>query len=115
MSKITGNEPKHWHDENGNHRMPDPRRFAKAQPVMSNGKPTREMSAGPSKATICSGDPDVKAYWDHLDAHDRLKVAPGRRDEDSDKVKALFDKLEHTQRQSETLAELIEACRLAGE
>src|SRR5690606_5468044 len=27
MSQITGREPAHWHDEHGNHRMPDARKY----------------------------------------------------------------------------------------
>jgi hypothetical protein len=112
MSKITGREPKHWHDENGRHLMPDPRQFAAPQPVIRDGSPTGEMS-GNSKGNICHGDPDLAAYWDHLDEHDR--EVPERRPNDSPKVRALFDQIENGERTISTARELIRTLRQAGE
>jgi hypothetical protein len=109
MSKITGREPKHWHDENGNHRMSDPRRFAAPEPIAG----TNQMSSGASKQTICVGDPDLAAYWDHLDEHDR--AVPERRPGDSKAVKALFDQIENGERTIETARELIITLRQAGQ
>lgn len=109
MSNLTGNEPKHWHDENGNHRMPDPRKFAAPQPIEGTG----QMSSGVSKRDICVGDPDLAAYWDHLDEHDRM--IPERRNDDSPAVKALFDQLENGERAIETARELIVTLRRAGQ
>lgn len=108
MSEITGREPKHWHDENGNHRMPDPRTFAAPEPIRGTG----QMSAGVSKATVCHGDPDLAAYWDHLDEHDR--GVPERRSSDSPAIRALFDQLENGERAVETARDLIKTLRRAG-
>lgn len=96
MSLITGNEPKHWHDENGKHCMPDPRKF------------------GSPKHITCHGDADMAAYWDHLEAHDMLIEFPQRRADDSDAVKALFDKMENAEDVMRTAAKLIAALREQG-
>lgn len=32
MTRLTGDESKHWHDESGNHRMPDPARCTDLSP-----------------------------------------------------------------------------------
>lgn len=109
MSKITGREPRHWHDENGRHRMPDPRELAKPQPIAG----TTQMSNPVPKATICHGDPDLAQYWDHLDEHDR--EVPERRDDDSDAVKALFGQVENGERTIATARELIKTLREAGQ
>lgn len=109
MSKITDREPKHWHDADGNHRMPDPRRLAAPQPIAG----THEMSTPPGKAVICHGDPDLAAYWDHLDEHDR--AVPQRRPRDSAQVKALFDQAENGERVTGMAHELITVLRRAGQ
>jgi hypothetical protein len=109
MSKITGREPKHWHDENGNHRMPDPRQFAAPEPIDGTG----QMSSGSSKQSVCHGDSDLAAYWDHLDEHDR--TVPERRDNDSPAVRALFDQIENGERTVATARELITALRRSGQ
>lgn len=107
MSKITGNEPQHWHDEKGRHRMPDPRRLAEPEPIMRGGKPTGEMSVPLSRRDICHGDPDQSLYWDHLDAHDREASDPQRRDDDPADIRALFDKIEYNEAQNAIMRELI--------
>lgn len=107
MSKITGNEPKHWHDENGRHCMPDPRRLAEPLPVIRGGVATGEMSTPPSKADICHGDPDMRLYWDHLDAHDQQREIPTRRSDDSPEVSALFDVIDNSEQQIATCRRLI--------
>jgi hypothetical protein len=112
MGQITGKEPKHWHDASGRHRMPDPRRLAKPEPVVGEGgEPTGEMSVGQTKKSICAGNPDMAAYWDHLDEHDRLGVMPERREDDPPEVQALFDKIENNEAQNATMWELIAARR----
>lgn len=111
MGKITGNEPKHWHDENGRHRMPDPRRQATSQPIIRDGVATGEMSTPPGKDAICHGDPDMRAYWDHLDAHDAERKAPRRRDDDTPMVAALFEVIEGSERQIDTCRKMINALR----
>jgi hypothetical protein len=115
VGSITGKEPKHWHDQDGRHRMPDPRRLAVPQPVMRNGKFTGEMSLPPHKRDICHGDPDLKAYWDHLDEHDRLGHKPERQENDPPHLSSLFDKLESVEQQMKTLRELINVYRQAEE
>lgn len=65
----------------------------------------------PGKANICHGDPDMSAYWDHLDAHDREAADPQRRDDDPADIRALFDKIELNDAQNATMRELIAAKR----
>jgi hypothetical protein len=113
MSRLSDRDPKHWHDENGNHRMPDPRKLARPESIIQNGEIVG-TTGGQSKAIICAGDSDLAEYWDHLDEHDRQAAMPERRDDDSSAVRALFDKLEHNRRENETLIQLINDYRITG-
>ena len=76
MSKITGQEPDHWHrqDENGRwrHCMRDPRQL------------------GP-KLTYWSGD--EQAYAAHLDQHEFLDQQPQSNSDDDPLVRAVLDYL----------------------
>lgn len=107
MSKITGQEPEHWHNADGTHRMRDPRRFTLPQPIPG----TREMAPGQTRVNICYGDPDLARYWDHLDEHDRLMASPERKTDDSPAMSALLDALENSQRITRTTGELINKLR----
>lgn len=73
MARLTGGEPRHWHDRTGRHRMADPRPFAKTHGL----------------------DPDEKRYATHLDRHDELNAFPERQENDGPAVLALFDHIEH--------------------
>jgi hypothetical protein len=89
MTRITGDEPSHWHDETGRHRMPDHRKT-----------PGWKRSYGSA---------DEKAYWDHLEAHDDAPLH--RMDDDPAVVVALFDHIEAMQRTIAKSRELITAYR----
>lgn len=107
MSKITGSEPKHWHDADGKHRMPDPRKAF--GPVQIAGRPGEYSNGIPRRLW---GDPDQVRYAEHLDAHDA--VIPERRDDDSDAVRVLFNKIEADQAAIAKAGELIKGLREAG-
>lgn len=109
MTRITNTEPRHWHDADGNHRMPDPRLLATPQPVINpeTGQPTGQMSSPPSKGAICHGDPDLALYWSHLDAHDQLQTTPEPRHDDSLEIRSLFAKIASNEAQTKVLRMLI--------
>lgn len=74
MTKITEDEPGHWHcqDEHGDwrHAMPDPRRL------------------GPKRT---HWSPDEQAYAVHLDQHDFHATSPQPRHDDDPLVRATLD------------------------
>lgn len=90
MSKITGDEKRWWHDDQGRHRMPDlrgtdyPRKF---------------------------WDDDERAYHRHLDRHDELAKIPEPEEDDSDTIKALFQSIDIHERTIEATRELIISLR----
>lgn len=111
MSKITGNEPKHWHDEDGRHRMPDPRR------VYERGKFLGERFDGElvQDTPRSLWERDERAYAEHLEAHG-IGVNDPRPEplaEDSKFVKLLFAKIEKNERQNKIMREWIVAIREA--
>jgi hypothetical protein len=71
MTIITGREPKHWHDKDGRHRMPDPRQFKELH--------RRNWS------------PDEKRYADHLTEHEQAQDCPDRLPGDPEVIVSLFD------------------------
>lgn len=89
MSRITGTERRHWHDAEGRHRMPDPRKFNDGQ------YPERFW------------DSDERAYVEHLKAHELRTHVPQPEDSDSDTIKALFGSIELHQQIIETTRALI--------
>ncbi len=113
MTRITNTEPRHWHDADGNHRMPDPRRLALPEPILDpfTRQPTGEMSAPTSKGTICHGDPDLALYWSHLDAHDRMHTIPDPLPDDPQEVRTLFAKIRSNEAQNVVMYNLIAAHR----
>lgn len=111
MTRITGNEPRHWHDADGNHRMPDPR-----LPVINptTRQPTGQMSSPPSKGAICHGDPDMALYWSHLDAHDQLQTTPAALPTDSLEIRNLFKAIAAKEAEVKVMRMLIITIREQG-
>lgn len=105
VSRITDEEPKHWHNEDGTHRMTDPRTIYGPQPV--KGKPG-VFSVG---VPIGHWDLDERAYALHLAEHEG--AAPQRREGDSPRVSNLFDLIEAKQQEIVRAARLIAAIRAA--
>ncbi len=87
MTLITGKEPGHWHDQDGRHRMRDPRRLP-----------------GWKKAHC---NKDEGAYWDHLDAHDNVEPTP----DDSPAVATIFETIAAHERVIGKMRELVKAVR----
>jgi hypothetical protein len=75
MSRITGNEPKHWHDPKGRHRMSDP----------------RDVYSG---AAARHHDRDEQLYARHLEVHEILATDPEPLRGDPPAVAALFAHIE---------------------
>lgn len=96
VTAITENEPKHWHDANGKHRMMDPRRSIDSYPERW-------------------WDADERAYVTHLQTHEGEHTDPQRKEGDSPTVQGLFDLLEARERECTTIRELISATRLNEE
>jgi hypothetical protein len=89
VTAITGNEPKHWHDANGKHRMPDPRKL--------NVQPQYWAA-------------DERAYVAHLEMHENAPVE--REDDDAPEIAALFDLMESREREITTMRQLILTLRM---
>jgi len=95
MTAITGKEPKHWHDENGRHRMPDPRQSFGDKWKVATGDYT---------------DADERAYVRHLIEHEPGAVAvrlPG----DSDQITQMFNFIDNCEKQIAVLHKLITTIR----
>lgn len=111
MTKITGNEPDHWHDESGRHRMPDPR------PGYERGRFLGETFEGElvQDTPRHLWDPDERAYAEHLETHGigADDPRPERREDDHKFVKLLFLKIENNERQNKIMREWIVAMREA--
>lgn len=73
MSRLTGNEPRHWHDSRGRHRMPDPRAL--------------EIKA-------CYRDGDERAYRAHLEEHEALAEVPEPQPDDGPAIVSLFEHIQ---------------------
>lgn len=95
MTTIIGNEPHHWHDADGKHRMPDPRAL--------DGYPRRWW------------DMDERAYVTHLETHEGEHTDPQRMSADSNRIKSLFDLADAKLREVEAIKGLIVEYRLADE
>lgn len=95
MSALERREPRHWHHENGSHRMPDPRQFEDNYP--------RKF-----------WDEDERWYVAHLEAHERLAKIPVPQDDDSEKIKTLFELIEKAEATIDAARELINAERLVA-
>lgn len=93
MSDITGTEPRHWHNTNGTHRMPDLRKIVYPEKFW---------------------DKDERAYIEHLREHETLAKFPKPLPEDSDTIKNLFESIRLAERTAHNARELIIALRRAG-
>jgi hypothetical protein len=93
MSKIALNEPKHWHDDRGHHRMPDPRQFT--------GYAKRFWDA------------DERAYVAHLETHEAEGLVPKPLPDDTDEIKTLFRMIGLAEETIRVSRELIRAKRLS--
>lgn len=82
MTQLTGKEPEHWHDDNGRHRMTDPRTMPGWSAHM---------------------DADEKAFLAHLKAHETVE----RSANDSPAVSALFDMVDNAEATIEKARSLI--------
>lgn len=71
MSRLSGHEPRHWHDAQGRHRMTDPRTLDWWQPRFA--------------------DMDEKRYAAHLEAHEGDGKDPEPLPGDLPAVNALFE------------------------
>lgn len=117
MGEITGNEPRHWHDEQGRHRMNDPRSYygpspvlgADSEPLIEKGEPV--MSDGINRKYW---EPDERMYADHLSTHEQMRdgtFEPQPEDGDSDAIKALFAERENSEQIIAKTNQLIAALR----
>lgn len=95
VSAVTGHEPGHWHDVQGNHRMTDPRTI--------DGWPERWW------------DTDEKSYVTHLQTHEGERTDPRQRADDSPLVRSLFELMESKRHEIQSIKELIAARREAEE
>ena len=75
MSKLTGGEPRHWHDSRGRHKMADPQEFLRETNRVYWSRDERE-------------------YADHLEEHRGLSQEPEPRPDDGPQVTALFEHIE---------------------
>lgn len=73
MTRLSGNEPRHWHDSRGRHRMPDPRAL--------------EIAA-------CYRARDERAYLAHLEEHETLAEVPEPQPDDGPAVVSLFEHIQ---------------------
>lgn len=92
MTNLERREPKHWHDDRGHHRMPDPRQF--------EGYPKKYW------------DEDERHYAAHLEEHERLAKIPQPRPDDDEEIKTLFRMIELAEKTIEVSRNLINAKRL---
>lgn len=93
MTTLERREPRHWHREDGTHRMPDPRKFG-------DGYPRRFW------------DEDERHYAAHLEEHERLAKIPVPRDDDPEDVRTLFELIARAEATITASRELINAKRL---
>lgn len=91
MSKLTGQEPEHWHNKDGKHLMTDPRKIDGYKRYM--------------------GDADERGYWDHLDLHDLNASNPEPHPEDTAVITSLFEMVAAHQKFIENIMLLIAAIR----
>lgn len=91
MTRLSSNEPRHWHDSRGRHRMPDPRAV--------------EISA-------CYRDKDERAYLLHLEEHEALAEVPEPQAGDSPAINALFEHIASLEQTIRKERQLIIALRL---
>lgn len=94
MSRLTGREPKHWHDAQGRHRMTDPRALDWWQ--------------------LRFADADEKRYVEHLEAHEDEALNPEPRPDDTPKVQALFEHIESLEAMIRVERSMITALRKQG-
>ena len=92
MSKLTGKEPKHWHDADGKHPMKDPR-------TIGDGYPEQYWNA------------DERAYVQHLEAHEAEMGNPQPADDDPPIVTAALALIASNEAQNAKLRMLISAFR----
>ena len=92
MTKITGEEPWHWHNAEGRHNMTDP----------------RTLPNYPRKFW----DKDELAYVSHLNAHKDALGLPERQDDDPEVIRTLFTLIEANEQQNDKLRALISAFRM---
>lgn len=112
MSKITGDEAKHWHDKNGKHRMPDPRRAYERGSFLGEAFEGQLVKDVPRSLW----DPDERAYAEHLEEHGKgVKYPlPEPHPDDSEVVQGLFAMIESNERQNEIMRQLIMNLRERG-
>lgn len=91
MTRLSGSEPRHWHDSRGRHRMPDPRAV--------------EVAA-------CYRDRDERAYLTHLEEHEALAEVPEPQPDDGPAVVSLFEHIESLEQIIRKERQLIIALRL---
>ena len=96
MSAINGNEPDHWHDEHGHHRMKDPREVYGNHWKNQTGNWT---------------DADERAYARHLIAHESLLIAPQPQPGDTEAILALVRAMQGAEEILRTGTGLIAALR----
>jgi len=91
MSRLTGHEPKHWHDADGKHRMTDLRKISGwAEQFWSR---------------------DEKEYVRHLEAHEDEVQNPEPQPGDPPMVSTQFAWIEHYEEMIRTTRQLIVALR----
>lgn len=103
MAMVSGDEPAHWHDADGRHRMRDPRSVYERS-EMFEGRPVANV---PRRLW----DPDERAYTEHLEAHEQGATSPAPRGEDPPEVTTLFDVIDANERTNKAASELIAAIR----
>lgn len=91
MSRLGEEDRRHWHDDKGRHRMPDPRTFA--------GYPERFWDA------------DERAFVRHLEAHEAEDAVPRPRHDDPPEITALFERISAAEQTIEASRRLIRAKR----
>lgn len=91
MSRLERREPKHWHNDSGSHRMPDPRTF--------EGYPRRYW------------DEDERHYAEHLEEHERLFKIPQPHEGDDETIATLFRVIAAAEKTIEVTRALIRARR----
>ena len=93
MSRITGNEKVHWHDQHGRHRLTDPR-------THSGGDYPEKFWGS-----------DERAYADHLRLHEKVDGIPQPREDDSETITALFTAIALAEKVIKAHRQLINALR----
>lgn len=93
MTRLTGAEPKHWHDAGGQHRMTDPRILNVHERYWTT---------------------DERAYVAHLVAHEADVSDPQPQPDDTAAVTAMFALLRSREAEVRTVKELIITMRKAA-